>query len=274
MLVSEGQLPVDALNIWLENSQTCEDAFRSARAISSNSSGGVNFTVSQFLNRINKLSALLNIKSNANQNNLPFPQHHKLSRKLPNTSNPTSTISLSKIAIENSVRTSYNHVTKLFNQLKMKEILKNGHVISIEEMSGVISRKLEEFWSTENIIINSQSASLNFESDDGTNFDEHENFTNNYDTDEEFELNDNFDVLIEKIETTANTDDARSQPTGRPRVVIVDENILKVEQFFQQNSTTSIRRAAQILNIKRESLRMIARYFAKLFLYKIQINQA
>ncbi|CAF3833138.1 unnamed protein product, partial [Rotaria sp. Silwood1] len=40
-----------------------------------------------------------------------------------------------------------------------------------------------------------QSASLNFESDDGTNFDEHENFTNNYDTDEEFELNDNFDVL-------------------------------------------------------------------------------
>ncbi|CAF3794679.1 unnamed protein product [Rotaria sp. Silwood1] len=30
-----------------------------------------------------------------------------------------------------------------------------------------------------------QSASLNFESDDGTNFDEHENFTNNYDTDEE-----------------------------------------------------------------------------------------
>ncbi|CAF1318994.1 unnamed protein product [Rotaria sordida] len=195
MLVSEGQLPVDALNIWLENSQTCEGAFRSARAISSNSSGGVNFTVSQFLNRINKLSALLNIKSNANQNNLRFPQHHKLPRKLPNTSNPTSTISLSKTDIENSVRTSYNHVTKLFNQLKMKEILKNGQVLSIEEMSNVISHKLEEFWSTENIIINSQSASSNFESDDETNFDEYENFTNNYDSDEEFELNDNFDVL-------------------------------------------------------------------------------
>ncbi|CAF5129016.1 unnamed protein product, partial [Rotaria sp. Silwood1] len=58
--------------------------------------------------------------------------------------------------------------------------------------------------------------------------------------------------LIEKFETIANTDDARSQSTGRPRVVIVDENILKAEQFFQQNSTTSIRRAAQILNIKRE----------------------
>ncbi|CAF1276881.1 unnamed protein product [Rotaria sordida] len=191
----QGQLPVDALNVWLENSQTCGGAFRSARAISSNSSGGVNFTVSQFLNRINKLSALLNIKSNANQNNLRFPQHHKLSRKLPNTSNPTSTISLSKTDIENSVRTSYNHVTKLFNQLKMKEILKNGQVLSIEEMSNVISHKLEEFWSTENIIINSQSASSNFESDDETNFDEYENFTNNYDSDEEFELNDNFDVF-------------------------------------------------------------------------------
>ncbi len=56
--------------------------------------------------------------------------------------------------------------------------------------------------------------------------------------------------------------------------MIVDENILKVEQFFQQNPTTSIRRAAQILNIKREILRIIARHFANFFPYKIQINQA
>jgi len=53
-----------------------------------------------------------------------------------------------------------------------------------------------------------------------------------------------------------------------------DENILKVEQYFQQNPTASIRRAAQALNIKRESLRIIARYFANLFPYKIQINQS
>ena len=55
--------------------------------------------------------------------------------------------------------------------------------------------------------------------------------------------------LIEKFETTANTDDARSQTTGPSRVVIIDEKILKVEKFFQENPTTSIRRAAQILNI-------------------------
>ena len=52
-----------------------------------------------------------------------------------------------------------------------------------------------------------------------------------------------------------------------------DENILKVEQYFQQNPTTSIRRAARALNMKRESLRIIVRYFVNLFPYKIEINQ-
>ena len=56
--------------------------------------------------------------------------------------------------------------------------------------------------------------------------------------------------------------------------MIIDGNILKVEKYFQENPTSSIRRAAQILNIKRESLRIIARYFIKFFPYKVQINQA
>ncbi len=79
--------------------------------------------------------------------------------------------------------------------------------------------------------------------------------------------------MIEKFEATANTDDARPQSISWPRVVTSDENILKVEQYYQQNPITSIRRAAQALNIKRESLRIIIHYFANLFPYKIQINQ-
>ncbi|CAF1273369.1 unnamed protein product [Rotaria magnacalcarata] len=75
--------------------------------------------------------------------------------------------------------------------------------------------------------------------------------------------------FIEKFEATTNTNDERPQSTGRPRVVIGDENILKVEQYFQQNSTTSFRRAASNLNIKCESLRIIARYSANFFSYKI-----
>ncbi len=79
--------------------------------------------------------------------------------------------------------------------------------------------------------------------------------------------------MIEKFEKSANTGDDRAESSGRPRTVTTDENILKVEQYFQQNPTASIRRAAQALGIKRESLRIIARYLANLFPYKIQVNQ-
>lgn len=78
-LFAEGQISSESLTIYLQNSQTCESTFRSARSISSACSGGVNFTVSQFLSRIKKLSMLQHIKSNADENKLRFPQHHKLS---------------------------------------------------------------------------------------------------------------------------------------------------------------------------------------------------
>lgn len=79
--------------------------------------------------------------------------------------------------------------------------------------------------------------------------------------------------LVEKFEKSADTSDRRTESSGRPRTVTTDENVLKVEQYFEDNPTASVRRAAQELNIKRESLRIIARYLANLFPYKIQINQ-
>jgi hypothetical protein len=67
----------------------------------------VNFTVSQFLNRINKLAVLHSIKDNTNQNHLKFPHHHKLSKTLRNNSNPLNTTIPSKINIENSILNAY-----------------------------------------------------------------------------------------------------------------------------------------------------------------------
>jgi hypothetical protein len=78
VLVSKGKLSFEALHTWLQNSQTCEATFRSARSISSMNSAGVNFTVAQFLNRMNKLITLQNIKNNESENKLNFPQHHKV----------------------------------------------------------------------------------------------------------------------------------------------------------------------------------------------------
>ncbi|CAM4842206.1 unnamed protein product [Rotaria magnacalcarata] len=195
MLVSEGKFPDTALNVWLQNSQTCESTFRSARAISNIFSAGVNFTVSQFLNRVNKLSVLQNIKSNANQNNLRFPQHHKLHRTTQNTSTVSNTTNLSKTAIENRVLEAYEYAAKLFSPLKIKQLLRYGRIKSIEETSRCISRELEAFWSSDINIINDLTGNSEIESDNEQNDETETNSTDDYNSEEEFELNDNLDMI-------------------------------------------------------------------------------
>ncbi|CAF4563248.1 unnamed protein product, partial [Rotaria magnacalcarata] len=195
MLVSEGKFPDTALNVWLQNSQTCESTFRSARAISNIFSAGVNFTVSQFLNRVNKLSVLQNIKSNANQNNLRFPQHHKLHRTTQNTSTVSNTTNLSKTAIENRVLEAYEYAAKLFSPLKIKQLLRYGRIKSIEETSRCISRELEAFWSSDINIINDLTGNSEIESDNEQNDETETNPTDDYNSEEEFELNDNLDMI-------------------------------------------------------------------------------
>jgi hypothetical protein len=200
ILVSEGQLPLESLQIWLQNSQTCESTFRSARSISSNDSSGVNFTVSQFLNRINKLSTLQDIKSNASENKLRFPQHHKLSQALRNTSNPSNPTIISKSDIENSVLNAYKYVTNLFEPLKIKQLLRNGQTISIHELSNTISRQLDDFWITEKNDNNNKNIDLDTdESDDETGND----LTYDYDSDEEQDSDDNYDT-IHNVNISAN----------------------------------------------------------------------
>ncbi|CAF4018200.1 unnamed protein product, partial [Rotaria magnacalcarata] len=168
------RLPNTALNIWLQNSQSCEGTFISARAISSVFSAGVNFTVSQFLNRINKLSTLQSIKSNTNQNNLRFPQRHKLHNTSINISNSSNVTTLSKIAIENSVLQAYKYVAKVFSSLKIKEILRRGRIINVLIDSNGNLENDSDSEQNDEIAIGSAECS---------------------DSDEEFELNDNLYVI-------------------------------------------------------------------------------
>jgi hypothetical protein len=79
LLVIEGKLPEEVLGVDRFHSQTCEAIFRSARALSSNSYSGVNFTTSQFLNLVEKLCLLEKIKRQYEQTTSPvlrFPTHH------------------------------------------------------------------------------------------------------------------------------------------------------------------------------------------------------
>ncbi|CAF4823188.1 unnamed protein product, partial [Rotaria sp. Silwood2] len=190
VLVSEGQLPPEALLIWLQNSQTCENTFRSARSISSVNSAGVNFTVSQFLSQINKLSTLQNIKDNTHENKLHFPQHHKVSSTLRNASNSSNITIISKTDIENTVLNAYKYVSNLFKPLKIKHLLRNGQTIPIKELSVAISRQLEEFWTTENYDTSNKNVDLDTDSDDETDNSIDEDVANDYESDEEVDLYD------------------------------------------------------------------------------------
>ena len=201
VLVSEGQLPPEALNPCLQNSQTCESTFRSARSISSMSSVGVNFTVSQFLARISKLSILQHIKSNTSQNNLRFPRHHKLSATTRNPSTSSNTIIPSKNHVENSILNAYKYVTNLFIPLKIKQLLRKGLMIPIEELSRTISRQLEMSWTVS--IDDSDNKYSDSESDDEANDNVINEFIVDYDDNEGIELNDDLHS-IHNVSISAN----------------------------------------------------------------------
>lgn len=196
MLVSEGHLPNEALDIWLQNSQTCESTFRSARSISSTFSSGVNFTVSQFLNRINKLLALQRTKDNANENRLRFPRHHKLGAATSVTSNPSNTTIPSNATIEETAEKAYKFVTDLFAPLGIKELLRNGRMVSIDELSDIVSRRLDEFWSVDIDADNKIDVTSDTDSDENeTDRDSLDGHSTDYDSDEEFDSNDDRDVI-------------------------------------------------------------------------------
>ena len=195
VLVSEGQLPTEALNIWLQNSQTCESTFRSARSMSSSSSAGVNFTVSQFINRINKLSALQYIKDHTDENKLRFPHHHKLSTASRGTTNLPNTTDLSKAVIEKTITNAYKFVTDLFTPLNIKELLRNGRMLSIDELSRTVAKRLEAFWSVDIDANNAMDPDSDSESEDEINCDSNDDSATDDDSDEESDLNNDSDVV-------------------------------------------------------------------------------
>ena len=121
ILVSQGQLPLYAFNSHLFSSQLCETTCRSAHDLSGSFSSIRNFSVSEFLNKIEKISILNYIKSTEEADNvaypLKFPAHHK-SRHKKRTS---STISLNSSSIttddiEKIVIKAYYEAKKLWIQ--------------------------------------------------------------------------------------------------------------------------------------------------------------
>ncbi|GBN73493.1 hypothetical protein AVEN_245442-1 [Araneus ventricosus] len=79
--------------------------------------------------------------------------------------------------------------------------------------------------------------------------------------------------LIQKFERRGSVSDDMFGNVARPLSVKTPEEIERTRKVFERNPRTSIRKAAQQVIIKRESVRQIVVADLQLFPYKIQIHQ-
>ena len=146
LLVKNNQLPKEALHIYLFNSQSCESMFRNARSLTRVYSTKVNFTVTDFLRRSQKLSVLNKIKhkqeNNKNERILLFPIHHK-------HKNGDHLVINEKIGdiygldIEKIVLNSYKMAIALIEPFNVIPLLKQHHVIELHSLSKYIFSQLD-----------------------------------------------------------------------------------------------------------------------------------
>ncbi|CAF1349249.1 unnamed protein product [Rotaria sordida] len=101
-------------------------------------------------------------------------------------SSTSNTAIPSKHEIEAIVLDAYKFSKNLFSPLKIKQLLRNGRMITIEQLGKSIAQRLDAFWSTD---------PNPDESDDDRDDNPYDNFSNYYDSDEESELDDSIDTI-------------------------------------------------------------------------------
>ena len=144
LLVQQQQLPRDALNIFLFNSQPCESIFRNARALSGCYSTRVNFTVDDFLRRAEKITVLQQIKceeqSNRQKNHLVFPVHHKHQKD--DHSSFQQRADDGAFDVEEIIKRAYKQAQKFAVTLKMSALLKQNQAFELNDLSSSIKKHL------------------------------------------------------------------------------------------------------------------------------------
>lgn len=141
LLVKENQLPKEALHTYLFNSQSCESMFRSARSLSGVYSTVINFTVTDFLRRSQKITIVNKIKhqqeNNENESNLLFPIHYK--HKNDNNSIIQENIEdIRDLDINQIVLNSYNMAVALIKPFDIIPLLKEYRIFELDSLSKYI----------------------------------------------------------------------------------------------------------------------------------------
>jgi hypothetical protein len=200
LLVIQNKLPVDALNTYLFNSQTCENTFRIARALSGPYSSITNFSVKSFINRCEKISIINSIKTHGGQigdYQFKFPRHHKHDKEVHVYSvNPLKQLNLTEFDIEKIIQNAFESAKNYVTMVNMNELLKNKNLFSLPELSQFIKTNI------------SKSSSKVVDYTEDIHFDE------DSDKDEFDDEEDNPDAFDDQDEILSNSDDEEVDDEG------------------------------------------------------------
>ncbi|CAM4783358.1 unnamed protein product [Rotaria magnacalcarata] len=145
VLVADQQITEEALNISLFNSQMCEATFRAARSMSGPFSSVVNFSIHEFLQRVEKLAVLQRIKcsSDSNENSIVFPKHHKQHRQtFSSLSTSVMTTPITEKLLEDTVFSAFINASEILSKCKLSILDLDGKMISFEEVNQLAFKKL------------------------------------------------------------------------------------------------------------------------------------
>jgi hypothetical protein len=186
LLVIQKRLPVDALNTYLFSSQTCENTFRIARALSGPYSSITNFTVKSFINRCEKISIINSIKTHGGQigdYQFKFPQHHKHDKEVCVYSiNPLKKFNLTEFDIEKIIENAFESAKNYVTMVNMNNLLKNKKLFSLPELSQFIKTNISK--SSSKVI--DYTGDIPFDDDsDKDEFDDEEDNPNVFDDQDE-----------------------------------------------------------------------------------------
>ncbi|CAF0917279.1 unnamed protein product [Adineta steineri] len=175
LLIEQKLIPESTANyIHLLSSQPCENVFRDARALSGIYSTRINFTMKQFLQRINKLNALTELKQFESSNKyeqIIFPVHHKIKPVTIETEldDIDEDNNFNSDNVEIIVYRAFEAAQQMVISLGMNKDLIKYKVFNIEESSQTAHKllKLNTLTESEILILDDRD-----DSDEEINFDE------------------------------------------------------------------------------------------------------
>lgn len=177
MLVSQGTLPVYSINTHLFSSQPCENLFRSARSLTGAFSSMTNFSVHQFLSKLEQISILNHIKSTEVNSKsscaLKFPVHQKNRHSFNSKSmSAMDDKSFSTSDIENIIKKAFEQAQSIIKNSSLSKILDKNNLKDLNSLSLFILEKKKTSIITDYSSLKNQSLDEESSVDESSDYDD------------------------------------------------------------------------------------------------------